>query len=62
MSRSAYGCQDAESISESTSQTARGGNIVVKKAYCDVIGYRDFKKDMHEAAFELIEFRLACLR
>ena len=31
------------------------GNIVVKKAYCDWDRYRDFKKDLHEAAFELIE-------
>ena len=31
------------------------GNIVVKKAYCDWDRYRDFKKTMHEAAFELIE-------
>ncbi len=31
------------------------GNIVVKKAYCDWERYRDFKKAMHEAAFELIE-------
>jgi uncharacterized protein (TIGR00288 family) len=31
------------------------GSIVVKKAYCDWERYRDFKKDMHEAAFELIE-------
>jgi uncharacterized protein (TIGR00288 family) len=31
------------------------GNVVVKKAYCDWERYRDFKKDMHEAAFELIE-------
>src|SRR5918911_1061128 len=31
------------------------GNIVVKKAYCDWERYRDFKKDMHEASFELIE-------
>ncbi len=31
------------------------GNIVVKKAYCDWERYRDFKKGMHEAAFELIE-------
>jgi uncharacterized protein (TIGR00288 family) len=31
------------------------GNIVVKKAYCDWDRYRDFKKVMHEAAFELIE-------
>jgi uncharacterized protein (TIGR00288 family) len=31
------------------------GNIVVKKAYCDWERYKEFKKVMHEAAFELIE-------
>jgi len=31
------------------------GNIVVKKSYCDWARYKDFKKGMHEAAFELIE-------
>lgn len=31
------------------------GSIVVKKAYCDWERYREFKKAMHEAAFELIE-------
>ena len=31
------------------------GNIVVKKAYCDWDRYKDFKKGMHEAAFEMIE-------
>ena len=31
------------------------GSIVVKKAYCDWDRYKDFKRDMHEAAFELIE-------
>jgi uncharacterized protein (TIGR00288 family) len=31
------------------------GNIVVKKAYCDWERYKDFKREMHEAAFELIE-------
>lgn len=31
------------------------GSIVVKKAYCDWDRYRDFKRGMHEAAFELIE-------
>jgi uncharacterized protein (TIGR00288 family) len=31
------------------------GSIVVKKAYCDWDRYKDFKKAMHEAAFELIE-------
>jgi uncharacterized protein (TIGR00288 family) len=31
------------------------GSIVVKKAYCDWDRYKDFKRIMHEAAFELIE-------
>ena len=31
------------------------GAIVVKKAYCDWDRYKEFKKTMHEAAFELIE-------
>jgi len=31
------------------------GNIIVKKAYCDWERYKDFKADMHEASFELIE-------
>ena len=31
------------------------GSIVVKKAYCDWERYKEFKRDMHEAAFELIE-------
>ncbi|MGH8810272.1 MAG: NYN domain-containing protein, partial [Noviherbaspirillum sp.] len=31
------------------------GSIVVKKAYCDWDRYKDFKGQMHEAAFELIE-------
>lgn len=31
------------------------GDIVVKKAYCGWERYQDFKKPMHEAAFELIE-------
>ncbi len=31
------------------------GNIVVKKAYCDWERYKEFKKAMHEASFELIE-------
>ncbi len=31
------------------------GSIVVKKAYCDWDRYREYKKAMHEAAFELIE-------
>lgn len=31
------------------------GNIVVKKAYCDWDRYKDFKEDMHDASFEMIE-------
>ena len=31
------------------------GNIVVKKAYCDWDRYKEFKADMHQASFELIE-------
>ncbi len=31
------------------------GNIVVKKAYCDWSRYKEFKGQMHEASFELIE-------
>ncbi len=31
------------------------GSIVTKKAYCDWDRYKEFKKVMHEAAFELIE-------
>ncbi len=31
------------------------GHIVVKKAYCDFDRYKEYKRDLHEAAFELIE-------
>ncbi len=31
------------------------GHIVVKKAYCDFERYKAFKRDLHEAAFEMIE-------
>jgi len=31
------------------------GQIVVKKAYCDFDRFKEFKRDLHEAAFELIE-------
>ena len=31
------------------------GDVVVKKAYCDWDRYKEFKADMHSAAFELIE-------
>ncbi len=31
------------------------GHIVIKKAYCDFDRYKEFKRSLHEAAFELIE-------
>ena len=31
------------------------GNIVVKKAYCDWNRYKEYKAEMHGAAFELVE-------
>lgn len=31
------------------------GHIVVKKAYCDFDRYKEFKRDLHETAFEMIE-------
>ena len=31
------------------------GHIVVKKAYCDFDRYKDFKRPLHETAFEMIE-------
>ena len=31
------------------------GHIVVKKAYCDFERYKDFKRGLHETAFEMIE-------
>ncbi len=31
------------------------GHIVVKKAYCDFERYKEFKRNLHGAAFELIE-------
>src|SRR5947199_7620910 len=31
------------------------GSIVLKKAYCDWERYKEFKADMHQASFELIE-------
>ena len=31
------------------------GNIVVRKAYCDWERYKEYKRPMHEASFEMIE-------
>ena len=46
---------DAFDIAKVLERLLLKGNIVVKKAYCDWERYREFKKNMHEAAFELIE-------
>lgn len=31
------------------------GHIVLKKAYCDFSRFKEFKRDLHDSAFELIE-------
>lgn len=31
------------------------GHIVVKKAYCDFSRYKEFKRDLHDSSFELID-------
>jgi len=55
----ALGVRDAQyarfDIEEVLERLLVKGNIVVKKAYCDWERYKDFKADMHEASFELIE-------
>ena len=55
----ALGVRDAQyarfDIGEVLERLLVKGNIVVKKAYCDWDRYKDFKADMHEASFELIE-------
>src|ERR687884_576662 len=55
----ALGVRDAKyaefDISKVLQRLLLRGNIVVKKAYCDWDRYRDFKKDLHGASFELIE-------
>ena len=55
----ALGVRDAQyarfDIKEVLERLLVKGNIVVKKAYCDWDRYKDFKRDMHEASFELIE-------
>jgi uncharacterized protein (TIGR00288 family) len=55
----ALGVRDAKfarfEIEEVLERLLVKGNIVVKKAYCDWERYKDFKGDMHEASFELIE-------
>ena len=55
----ALGVRDANyarfEITEILERLLVKGNIVVKKAYCDWERYKDFKRGMHEASFELIE-------
>src|SRR5512136_2169637 len=55
----ALGAHDAHyptfSIKKVLERLLLKGHIVVKKAYCDFERYKTFKRDLHEAAFELIE-------
>ncbi len=55
----ALGVRDAKyakfDISKVLERLLLKGSIVVKKAYCDWDRYKEFKSDMHEASFELIE-------
>jgi uncharacterized protein (TIGR00288 family) len=55
----ARGAQDAHyprfDIQKVLERLLLKGHIVVKKAYCDFDRYKEFKRDLHEAAFELIE-------
>jgi uncharacterized protein (TIGR00288 family) len=55
----ALGAQDAHyppfNVQKVLERLLLRGHIVVKKAYCDFDRYKSFKRDLHEAAFELIE-------
>ncbi len=55
----ALGAEDAHyppfSVRKVLERLLLKGHIVVKKAYCDFDRYKSFKRDLHEAAFELIE-------
>jgi uncharacterized protein (TIGR00288 family) len=55
----ARGAQDARfprfDIQKVLERLLLKGHIVVKKAYCDFDRFKEFKRDLHEAAFELIE-------
>jgi len=55
----ALGARDAKfpsfDIEKELERLLLKGHIVVKKAYCDFDRYKDFKRGLHEAAFELIE-------
>src|SRR5436305_9245893 len=55
----ALGAHDAKypsfDVQKVLEQLLLKGHIVVKKAYCDFGRYKDFKRALHGAAFELIE-------
>jgi len=55
----ARGAQDAHfprfDIQNVLARLLLKGHIVLKKAYCDFERFKEFKRDLHEAAFELIE-------
>ncbi|MEN9675546.1 MAG: hypothetical protein RIS76_1442 [Verrucomicrobiota bacterium] len=55
----AIGARDAHyprfSIQKILERLLLKGHIVVKKAYCDFDRYKEFKRDLHESAFEMIE-------
>jgi uncharacterized protein (TIGR00288 family) len=55
----ALGARDAQypefNIQKVLERLLLKGHIVVKKAYCDFDRYKEFKRGLHEAAFELIE-------
>ncbi|MEA3210915.1 MAG: hypothetical protein QOE70_3972 [Chthoniobacter sp.] len=55
----AIGARDAQfpqfDIGKILAKLLLKGHIVVKKAYCDFDRYKDFKRGLHEAAFELID-------
>ena len=59
LENSALGARDAHyprfDIQKVLERLLLKGHIVVKKAYCDFDRYKEFKRDLHEAAFELIE-------
>jgi uncharacterized protein (TIGR00288 family) len=55
----AIGCREANyprfDVQKVIEHLLLKGHIVVKKAYCDFERYKEFKRDLHETAFELIE-------
>ena len=55
----AIGARDARypafSITKVLERLFLKGHIVLKKAYCDFSRFKEFKRDLHDAAFELIE-------